>query len=112
MRGPIYGKRGDAESPGQARWHPRGDGNRGVAAGTDLGEAHGALLRFHVASAGVRLRQLQDVVGPVLLGLTLRQVYVPAERRERVWGRDGTGRGSGTLVPPSVPPPRTSPAAR
>lgn len=79
MRGPICRNGEDAESPGQAQSHPQGDGNRSVTAVTDLGEAHGALLCFHVASASVRLRQLQDVVGPVLLGLTLRQVYVPAE---------------------------------
>lgn len=62
---------GDAESPGQAQSHPWGDSNRGITTNTDLGEAHGTLLRFHVASAGVCLRQLQNIVGPILLGLTL-----------------------------------------
>lgn len=34
------------------------------------------------------MRQLQDVVGPVLLGLALRQVDVSAREEEERWGRE------------------------
>lgn len=107
MRGPICG---DTGAPIRLREPPRRDGDRGVAVITvitHLGEVHGALLRLHVAAAGVRLRQLQRVVGPILLGFALREVDVPA-REEGT--RLGTRRevSPGLLSPPGHPTHLTS----
>lgn len=91
MRGPIYARQEQKissapSSPRRSR-PPRRRREAGVLP-THLGEAHGALLSLHVAPAGVGLRQLQDVVGPVLLRLALRQVDVSAREEEERWGRE------------------------